>query len=174
MENFLEVYNPQNAKSLTEDQVSAMQNLTADEIHALAKKYPNPAIQKTYLILKDKNKTGKTQLYPRSTWPNLSSLIRIGQVQFIPLTFAALFNNSMRDVKLPVGPAQDLTLHDLNTAPGLKKAEEQNLTVTDKGVGVGDNDEDDFDEVALEAAKKAGGKVVTKAAKPIPGKKAGK
>lgn len=104
---FIELYAPHNAKSLTQEQIAAMANLTREQVKELAAAYPNSPIGKSYLILKDKTKPENKQTFPRSTWQNYFSLLKVGQTQFVPLTFVSLFKPN--DAKLKVAPVQDLT-----------------------------------------------------------------
>lgn len=119
--NDLEIYNPANAKQLTAEQIAAMQNLTPEEIKELAKLFPNTASGKAFLVLKDKRKKDKDQLYPRSTWQNLANLYKQGAKHFVPVTFVELFSRKKAEMK--TAPVQDLTKKEVKE--GLKIAASQ-------------------------------------------------
>lgn len=118
-------YNPQTSASLKKADLDAMRNLTSEEISELAKAYPNKASQNAYLVLADKTKEDKDQIYPLSTWQNLHDLHKIGQTNFVAAGFKDAFERPVGDV--PTAPAQDLTGEDLTKAEGTKTAAAQKV-----------------------------------------------
>lgn len=106
MEKIVELYNPQNAANLSAEEIGAMEHLTPEELHALAKAYPNTASGNAYLRLKDKNLSDSQQLHAASTFQNLVELHRIGQTNYV----IAGFDVNFKRPKAPVeAPTQDLT-----------------------------------------------------------------
>ncbi len=124
------LYNPANAKNLSESEIEAMKNFTREDITTLAQAYPNTATGGTYLVLYDKTKKDREQLYPKSTWKNLLELLKVGQIQFIPWTFASLFSKKRPGLK--VADTQDLSnqeaKEEVKAAGNLTKAPDQNLS----------------------------------------------
>jgi hypothetical protein len=126
-QTYLELYNPKNSKSLTQEQLDAMENLTDEQIFQLSKKYPNLPTSNTYLILKDLN--AKHQTGHLSTWQNLYNLrTKNARPNFVAWTFRDLWtggtNNAIRAQQHPVAthptmPTQDLTEKEIETAAGL-------------------------------------------------------
>lgn len=117
---FIELYAPHNAKNLTQEQLGAMAGFTKEQIALLAQAYPNN--QSAYLILKDKNKENKKQVYPLSTWKNLLALWKVGQTQFVAISFRNIFNRASQGLK--TAPVQDLTKDQVKNE--LKVASSQN------------------------------------------------
>ena len=72
-EEIIALYNPSNAKALTDVQIHDMQNLPDEIIGALAHAYPNQSRNNNYLVLMNKNLAMDKQVYQLSTWPNLKS-----------------------------------------------------------------------------------------------------
>lgn len=118
-------YNPKTAASLKKSDLDAMQNLTSEDISQLAKTYPNTASQNAYLVLKDKTKEDKDQIFPLSTWQNLHDLHKIGQTNFVAVGFKDAFDRPTDTV--PTAPPQDLTGEDLTKAEGTKTAAPQKI-----------------------------------------------
>ncbi len=103
----IQIYDPSNAKNLTEEQIAGLANLTIEEIRELAKAYPNKATGKAYLVLRDTRKKDKDQLFPRSTWQNFSNLLKQGAKHFAVISYVEIF--SKKKVALKTAPLQDLT-----------------------------------------------------------------
>lgn len=130
--NFVHLYNPENARNLTEDQIKAMQEFTLDQVKQLALAYPNQGHTNAYLIMKNKN--AKDQIYPSGTWQNLYNLwTKNGRKEFVAYTFKVLFiNRKATTIGIPA-KIQDLTDKDIAEAPGLRKTFKE---VQDIGKGV--------------------------------------
>lgn len=99
-------YSPYNAKELTREELAAMESFTKDDIKQLAEAYPNNS-GTAYLVLKDKSKPEKNQLFPLSTWKNLYELHKLNQTQFVAHSFRSIFRPKAATVK--TAPIQDLT-----------------------------------------------------------------
>jgi hypothetical protein len=117
----LALYAPGNAKNLTAENLTAMQGFDLEDLKALAMAHPNKAQSSAYLILYDKTKKPKEQLYSLSTWKNLYELNKMGNKNFYAVSFRSIFNRKDA-AKLVVAPMQDLTKEEALKAPGLKKA----------------------------------------------------
>ncbi len=115
----LALYAPGNAKNLTAEQLTAMQGFDLEDLKALASANPNKAQSSAYLILYDKTKKPKEQLYSLSTWKNLYELNKMGNKNFYAISFRSIFNRKDA-AKLVVAPVQDLTKEEALKAPGLK------------------------------------------------------
>lgn len=103
----LEKYSPFNAKNLSDEEISAMAGFTKDDLKALAEKYPNKAGQTAYLLLYDSTKGKERQIAQPSTWENIYQLHKIGQTQFLVMTFKSRHNPAAKPVA--VAKPQDLT-----------------------------------------------------------------
>jgi hypothetical protein len=142
-------YSPANAKNLTAEEITAMQSFTKDDLKELAAAYPNNAHGTAYLILYDKSKKPKEQLFSLSTWKNLFELVKMGNTNYYAVSFKQIFNKKEQHA-LTTAPVQDLTKEEALNAPGLKsgkaaaaktpakqstlpKAEMQNLDEENKG-----------------------------------------
>lgn len=126
MTDIIKIYNPDAAKQLAKADVAAMMELTTDQIKELAKAYPNKPTGNAYLILYDKQKKEKDQLYSLSTWGNLANLHKMGKTNFAAFTFRSLFNQAAAVQK--VAAVQDLTPDQVKAAiGGVKKGVDQNL-----------------------------------------------
>lgn len=113
-------FNPANAKSLSKEQLAAMQTFSMEELKALAEAYPNKPTQPAYLILKDsKVKENTKQIYNRSTWQNLYALWKVGQKNYVAFSFISVFVTPTA-AQAPV-KVQDLKADDVNKAPGIKQ-----------------------------------------------------
>lgn len=128
-QQFIDLYNPANAKALTQEQVDAMANFTRDEIKALAEAYPNKSTQPAYLVLKDKSKAANKQSYPLSTFKNLWALIRGGNSNYVAFSFRSIFDEKKTLAKLPSTPVQDINSD--NAKEELKSSSKQAVK-TDK------------------------------------------
>lgn len=104
---FIDKYSPFNAKNLSKEDLDAMAGFSKEQIKALADAYPNKASQVAYLVLKDKSKPDKGQVFPLNTWKGLSALHRLGNTNFIAISFKSIFNR--KESNLKVAPVQDLT-----------------------------------------------------------------
>jgi hypothetical protein len=119
-EDYLELYNPANAKHLTPEHLNNLQNLTIEQIKSLAEKYPNNARGGAYLVLKEKG--AKNSIYPLSTFQNLYNLIsKQGKKNYSIFTFRELFNRSTgaKQPEIQLGKVQDLTKEEIINAEGL-------------------------------------------------------
>lgn len=129
MSDIFEIYNPLNAKKLTQDQIDYMQHLTREEVKELARLYPNSKYHYNYLLIFDSTKEQGKTMDQLSTWPNLNALWNSNHTQFK----AHNFRNNVQKVneekvaaKIPVhvGPkVVDLSEIEAQNAVGLKKQE---------------------------------------------------
>lgn len=120
--NLIETYNPANAANLTEQEISAMQNLTKEEIAALAEAYPNSPQSNNYLLLIDKRLPADKQLYQMSSWKNLKDLLDLAQTHFVAFGFrgaAQTIPQAVADM-FPNKTVVDLSEEDASKAEGLK------------------------------------------------------
>jgi hypothetical protein len=119
-EDYLEIYNPANARNLSKEQIDALQTLSIKQIAELAKRYPNTARGNAYLVLRDK--TARNQIFPLSTFQNLSNLIsKQGKKNYSIYTYRELFNRSTgaKQSEIPLGKMQDLTKDEIINAEGV-------------------------------------------------------
>lgn len=133
--NYLDLYDPANAGNLTEQDVADMQNLTSDEINALAKKFKNRPSGNNYLILFNKQLAADKQLFPESTWQNLASLRdNNARPNFVAFSFKQIFNRKQGKAPggLPTAKVQDIKKEDLKVADGVKNVEEAAVVDTTK------------------------------------------
>jgi len=120
----IEMYAPKNAANLTQEQTIAMQSFGIEELAALAKAHPNTGTRGAYLVLYDKSKDRKKQLFSLSTWKNLHDLHRMGQTQYVAYSFRTIFNRKNEN-SLPTAPVQDLTKEQARNE--LKKGTKANV-----------------------------------------------
>jgi hypothetical protein len=126
--NILEIYNPANAASLTDEQITAMRSLSVEQIAELAKAYPNGPTGNSYLRLHDKNLADDKQIYPLSTWQNLHNLHKISNFNFTPISFTKNYVAPVLTMTNNVPPrTKDLADADVAGAEGLKKADENKV-----------------------------------------------
>jgi|GEM_PF-6643365 len=123
MNDFLNIYNPNHAFQLTQEQIEAMQTLTDEQIKELASRYPNTGHSSAYLVLKDTS--AKHQIYPASTWQNLYNLrVKNERKNYIAYTFKSLFIKTRSNNDIPVSDkVQDLTQSEIETAPGISRVD---------------------------------------------------
>lgn len=88
--DFIQIYNPANARNLTPEQVEAMRDLTDDQIKQLAEAYPNQPTGNAYLMYYIKG-DGDKQRYPLGTWKNLANLRGLGKKDIVPFGYKAGF-----------------------------------------------------------------------------------
>lgn len=122
----IELYAPHNAKSLTQEQLKAMEGLTKEDFKALSSAYPTNPVERPYLILKDKTRPDNKQTFPRATWTNLFELFKLGQTQYVPFSFVSIFKQ--QEFGLKVAPTQDLTNQEAKAE--LKTASLQKASAT--------------------------------------------
>lgn len=115
----IELYAPHNAKSLTQEQLDAMKDFSKEELAELAAAYPNTPNLNVYLVLKDKRIADNKQVYPLSTWKNLYELLKMGNSNFIAISYKSIFKRK-EATKLAVAPTQDLTKQQVKDELGKK------------------------------------------------------
>lgn len=126
-QNLIDIYNPRNASSLTQEQIDNMGKLTDEQIGQLAKAYPNSDSNFAYLILYDEN--ARKQNYARSTWANLYHLRTKNKAkQYSALTFASLWrggdSTQRKDANvIPMAMTQDISRQEVESAPGINKTQ---------------------------------------------------
>jgi hypothetical protein len=128
-----ELYSPDNAEQLKEEQRKSLANLTQEEVAELAKAHPNGPNTVPYLVLRDKTKKDNEQIFPRSTWQNYHSLLMLGQKQFVVADFVQHFKPE--NEKMGVAEEQDLSNEQAkselrsapiqNAAPGTTRGVQQ-------------------------------------------------
>lgn len=124
MSDFLKLYNPQNASTLTPEQVAGLQSLTLDQIKQLAVAYPNRIYNRWYLMIKDtKSKIPmERQVASASTFENLYNLITKNNFK----SWVAVGFRGNTQAKTNVKPRRqevvDLSDADLMHLPGFKLA----------------------------------------------------
>jgi hypothetical protein len=121
--DIIKIYNPANT-NITEEQLSAMKDLTDEQIAELAKAYPNQPRGNAYLEYYLTGEKAHEQRYPLGTWANLLSLRKLGRKDILPFRFRR--QNAPRMMAPVSQPAQrvvDLSQDDLANVEGLKKQE---------------------------------------------------
>lgn len=136
-QDFVKLYNPKNAKSLTQEQIDAMMDLSDEQIKTLAEAYPNSYMSGTYLILYDKNLSSKkNQMGSLGTWQNLYNLRSKGMMKnYLPWTFRELWRggNTNKIVRqpssIPMTSPQDITNAEIAKAAGIVRSAPQHPIV---------------------------------------------
>lgn len=124
MSDFLKLYNPQNASTLTPEQIAGLQSLTLEQIKQLAVAYPNRIYNKGYLLVKDtKGRVPmERQLPSLSTFENLYNLITKNNFK----SYVAVGFKGQTQARTNVKPRRqevvDLSDADLMHLPGFKLA----------------------------------------------------
>lgn len=119
--DIIQTYNPGNT-NITEQELSAMKDLTDAQIAELAKAYPNQPTGNAYLVLWMKKESADAQRYPLSTWGNLNNLRRNGNIDILPYAFRKGHNASRNNQKVQA-PAQrvvDLSKEETDHAEGMR------------------------------------------------------
>lgn len=89
-EQLIEKFNPDNAGSLTAEDLETMRSLSDAQIEVLAKAYPNKPTRRVYLRLYDTTLPEKKQVYNLSTWQNLNNVRKFSNKKnLIPFDFKA-------------------------------------------------------------------------------------
>lgn len=142
MSEIVKLYNPANAASLNDQQLSDLRNLTTEQLRDLAKAYPNGTFNRGYLMIVDGSKPIQNQLPALSTFQNLYNLrTKNGLSKYIAIGFKG--NYQKTGVVTPKkGKVEVLDLSDteLLTLPGFK-------------TGVGTNREESFPEETVKVTK---------------------
>ncbi len=128
--NVVELYNPNNAKNLTDEQILAMQHLTEEQLKELAEAYG--ALKPGYLVLLDKSLPLTKQAYGLSSWKNLYLLISKNKVKkYVAFNFKVnQFKQQAGAIaggKVPVAATQDLTAKEVASSAGITTAPVINL-----------------------------------------------
>lgn len=128
MTDLVKLYNPANAASLTEQQLSNLQNLTSAEIKELAVAYPNVTMQRAYLLIIDSTKAINKQLPNASSFENLWNLReRNGLRQYVAYSFKGAYKPVQIAQTKKVNKPQivDLSESELLSLPGFKTSDVQ-------------------------------------------------
>lgn len=155
----IDIYAPHNAKNLTQEQLQKMELFSREDLQQLAKAYPNKSTEKAYLVLRDKNRPDNKQTFPLSTWKNYFELIKVGQTQFVPVSFKAIFKPKADNLK--TAPAQDLTKEQAQkelkqaTAQAVKKSSLPSLPTSVEQIAQQEGEEIEKKEKPLDKMNKS-------------------
>jgi hypothetical protein len=122
MSDLVKLYNPANAASLTQEQISGLQKLTSQQIKELALAYPNKVMNKAYLLIIDSNSKVQNQLPTLSTFENLYNIReKNGQRNYVATNFKGNYTQkSSVNFKAKKTQVVDLSDTELLVLPGFK------------------------------------------------------
>ena len=126
--DIITTYNPANT-NLTPQELSAMKDLTDEQIAELAKAYPNQPTGNAYLEYWLKNEKETEQRYPLGTWANLNNLRKLGRKDILPYRFRKNYRAPRPvpvDLQKPAPRIVDLSEQEVKQAEGLKVPVEGN------------------------------------------------
>lgn len=157
-EQLIELYNPSNSKSLTEENVKQLAGLSNEDLKVLAEAYPNKPTSNNYLVLKNTKLADDKQTYQLSTFANLYALrTRHNAANFIPISFRDIFQYpSMKVAGTSIAQKaapQDLTKQQALSSEGLKAATPAHTE--NENINSGSGQHEEFTDLSGEAAKHA-------------------
>lgn len=118
--DIIKTFNPANHQ-ITPEEISAMRELTDEQIEQLSKAYPNQPSGNAYLVYYMKHEKENEQRYPLGTWANLHALRKLGRNDVLPFHFHKLFFAQKSTKAEPVKQrVVDLSPDDIKGAEGLK------------------------------------------------------
>lgn len=118
--DLIKTYNPANT-NITEQELSAMKDLTSADIAILAKAYPNQPTGNAYLVLYMNKKKPDDQLFPLSTWKNLDALRKMGHDDIVAYAFKKNHYVVRGQQAPPPQRVVDLSKDETDKAEGMKQ-----------------------------------------------------